>query len=142
MNSDEMRALAEMARGSVIEVFGEVAGQCENAVCEMLVALRGCDAKADGAIGLFRVDQLLSEELQFITNQRHRAQHVWLEIDDQIVDPTADQFNRFLYGPMPTIVVGSYEEFQRYEKKDRWPPVESGWQANIAAGRTLRGSDR
>ena len=141
MNSDEIHALAEMARCIVIEVFGEVAGHCENVVCEMLVALRGCDAKADGAIGLFRVDRLLPEEMQLVSHQQHRAQHVWLEVDDQIVDPSADQFNGFLCNPMPTVVVGSYEQLQRYEKKDRWPHVESGWQANIAAGMTLRGSD-
>ena len=53
-------------------------------------------------------------------NAKHQVLHYWLEVDGLIVDLTADQFNNEMEGDeMPPVVVGTYDEWPRYIKKDQ-----------------------
>lgn len=104
-----VRSLAEQVRAEVTNgMCDPSAGACIEA-SEMLAAAlqaQGYDAvHYDG--GFFKVDNPDYDWgwLGEYTNEGYMDHH-WVELDGQVVDPTADQFNIAMRSPMPEVYVG------------------------------------
>ena len=103
--------MANEVRRFVMQYCGETWDKCDFAADELALRLHESGIDARIVKGTFLVDHASEDELER-ENAEHLMRHVWVEVGNEIVDATADQFNDLLYEPMQTIFIGANAHYR------------------------------
>lgn len=102
--------IAKSVRKEIVSYYGTTEGTCLDASRTLLRELGRLLSKSDPiiAFGEFMLD---------IPN--HTATHFWVEINNKVLDVTADQFNPWVQFKIPKIIYASYDDFPRYKVENK-----------------------
>lgn len=122
----EIIKIAERVRKELIEIYDS-----PKAVCLEASRMLKKELEQYGAIiiqGRFKIDEpdMENYDLDFDLEEDNEIVveplHYWIEVEGEILDITADQFqDEVLYDELEEITYGTYEELTRYIKdKEDW----------------------
>lgn len=102
--------IAKKVRKEIVSYYGTTKGTCLDASRTLLRELGRCTLKCNPiiAFGEFLLD-----------SNNCKATHFWVEINDKILDVTADQFNPWVEFNIPEIIYTYYDNFPRYRVEDK-----------------------
>lgn len=102
-----VRSMAQQVRAEVTGDLSEPSqGACIDASHMLAVALQGLGYDARVHEAYFRADKKFDVDWVEDYMEEGFHSHSWVELDGQVVDPTADQFNPALDRPMPDVYIG------------------------------------
>lgn len=139
VNWDTVAAIAEQARVIMIETNPDadyrplsMCGVANEALAQELLKL---GHKVDEVRGVFLMEMPgYGGGYDEVGPESFEAEHTWLEVDGQIVDISADQFNEYLHGgPYPPVFIGTNDG--RFVERSRRPATR--WKMDDLQGSVL-----